>query len=84
MWNSSRNNNTDGPKLLASSFLSALSLQSVNLENTSKCLGTTEEWLKDGGKVEAKTKKLTISSGGYTTSQLFTNALLLQVTSPEK
>ena len=74
----------DGQKLLASSFLSTLSSQSVHLESVSKSLVTIEEWLKAGGKEEAETKRQTTSSGESMTSQLFTNALLSHVTSPAK
>ena len=74
----------DGQKLLASSFLSALSSQSAHLENVSKYLGIIEGWSKAGGKEEVKTRKQITSSGKFMTSQLLTSARLSQVMSPEK
>ena len=74
----------DGPKLLASSFLSALSSQPVSWVIASKSLVTIEEWSRVGEKEEVKTKRQIKSSGEFTTSLLFTNALLSHVTSPEK
>ena len=75
---------SDGQKLWASNFLYALSSRSAPQESTSKSLATTEEWSKAGGKGEVETKKQTLSSGEYTTSQLLTNALLSHVTCPAK
>ena len=67
----------DGQKLLASSFLSALSSQSAHLENVSKYLGIIEGWSKAGGKEEVETRKQVTSSGEFMTSCY--NFLLIHV-----
>ena len=59
----------------------ALSAQQVNQNNSSMSSGTTEEWLKDGGRGEVETGKPTKYSNASTTSQTFTNVFLSQVTS---
>ena len=74
----------DGPKLLASSFLSTLSSQPVPPVIASKSLVTIEELSRVGGKEEVETERQIRSSGKFTTSLLFTNALLSRVTSPAK
>ena len=74
----------DGPKLLALSFLSALSSQPASRVIASKSSVTIKEWSRVGGKEEVRTKRQIKSSGEFTTSLLFTNALLSCVTSPAK
>ena len=74
----------DGQRLLASSFLSALSSQPFNQGSISKSSVTIEEWWKASGKEGVKTKQQTKYSSEFTTSQLLTNAFLLHATSPPK
>ena len=74
----------DGLKLLASSFLSALSSQPVPPVIASKSLVTIKELSRVGGKEKVETERQIRSSGKFTTSLLFTNALLSCVMSPAK
>lgn len=67
---------SDGRRQSVLKSLSVLSSQLVSLASTSGSLGTTGALLKDGGRVEVATDKLTLPSGGSTTSSLLTSALL--------
>ena len=73
---------SDGLKPLASNFLLALSAQQATRANTSESSETTRESLRGGGKEEVEIGKLTRSSGGSTTSQILTSALLSHATLP--
>ncbi|KAF8164714.1 hypothetical protein B0H34DRAFT_828984, partial [Crassisporium funariophilum] len=74
----------DGPRLLASSSLSALLSGSATPGNTSSSLVTIEGLSKAGGKEGAGTKRRMQFSDESMTSRLLTGALLSHATFPTK
>ena len=71
----------DWQRPLVLNFSCALSAQKVNPTNSSKFSGTTEEWLKDGGREGVGIRKPTKYSDASTTSQI---SFLSQTTFPVK